>query len=419
MPTRSGRGGRRSCRRSSRCRRPRSARARADGIPSSRQTSSVTAWKTCSGGASPATSVATLRSAACSSASRRCSASARRCSVKSRTDRDDLVRAARHHPRLEPMPDAVDLELVLDRAHLRRVSSASRDAGDQSLGEIRRQDVAHVASDHLVGRIQEGRRVVRAHVEIGAVTCRRGYIRSGIASSRARSRSSTRLHGLEGALVRERETGRGADRLEQLRTQPQRAVVDEQRRPARPGGRSASRRASPPGRQRDRRAGAVDVAAVFASLRASSSDGSPSARRSASSQPGRRRPLAQLDEQLADRCARQAAPATASPRNAAGSASEASRPRPMPIDRRSRRERREARVRSRTAAGPPCRRRAPERADAALAARRRAHASGEHCRRPRRRCRPQPPLRAPRVRSRATRASRPKRRCADGRCASA
>ena len=48
----------------------------APGSPSSRPTSSVTCSKTRLGDASPATSVATLRSAACSSASARCAASA-------------------------------------------------------------------------------------------------------------------------------------------------------------------------------------------------------------------------------------------------------------------------------------------------------------------------------------------------------
>ena len=101
------------------------------------QTSSVTVWNTSSGGASPATSVATRRSAACSAASRRTFACARRCSVKSRT----IVTTS-----LSPLATIrdsfqwrtpPDLQLVLDRAPAvrqrpldapedRRVSSGGR-----------------------------------------------------------------------------------------------------------------------------------------------------------------------------------------------------------------------------------------------------------------------------------------------------
>ena len=129
-------------------------------------------------------------------------------------DRDDLAFAARNDPRLLPMRDSTDGELVLDRRHAADVQCAL-DGGEDGRRELVRQEVADVASDHLLRWAELGRVLVRPDVEVRAV--------AGNAEHRVGNRIEEgavplldELRGMERALVGEREAGCGAHGLEQL-----------------------------------------------------------------------------------------------------------------------------------------------------------------------------------------------------------
>ena len=269
-------------------------------MPSSRQTSSVTVWNTSLG--------------------RRVAGDQRRHAPQRRLllgepaqlrlrapllgevahDRHDLAVAARHHPRLVPARRRRRSRARTRRLHARRRRArarCTRATRSASSGGRTSRTLRPISSSGGEQQLRAGPRPARRG------RCRRAptrSIRSGIASSSARLRASIRCSVSQRPLVREREAGRGADGVEQLGAQPQRAVVDERadrlalvqdrrrdlrRRPDR------ACRAAPPRRRRSRRP---------RRSAASSSDGSPSARRSASCEVGRCAGLAQLDEQLAD-----------------------------------------------------------------------------------------------------------------------
>ena len=160
-------------------------------------------------------------------------------------DRHDLVDAARHHARFEVAPDAVDLQVVLERAHRTGLERAL-DAREHAFGHVGRQDVAHVRADVRRGRDQQRRRPGSAWTSRHVPSRLTRNIVSGIASSSAWLRSSDPLQRLERALVREREAGRGGDGVEQLGAETQRAVVDEQPDPLAADAGSASRPACRP-----------------------------------------------------------------------------------------------------------------------------------------------------------------------------
>ncbi len=100
-----------------------------------RQTSSVTVWKTSSGGALPATRVATRRSAACSAAEPLLLRLGAPLLGEVAGDRNDLAVAARNEPCLPPVRNAVDRELVLDHLHGSGLERAL-DAGEDGASEL-------------------------------------------------------------------------------------------------------------------------------------------------------------------------------------------------------------------------------------------------------------------------------------------
>ena len=268
-----------------------------------------------------------------------------------------------------------------------------------SLGELLRQDVPDVASDQLLRRAHELGRVVRPG--------RRGRCRHGHADHRVGDRVEQGavapldpLHRLERALVGEREAGGGADGVEQLGAQAQRAVVDER----------ADRLALVQDRRRDR---------------ASPGPGSASGLPLPVDVARRRRRRAELERRVAERppervlevgrlrrarAARRGArrppprdsrPCRSMPRNAAGRASAARRPSPKPATAAPGRERREHEPEreEQQAILPPISTGTSWRRAAGVAARARRD---EHDARPRARSRPRSRPRAPRARSRAT-----------------
>ena len=130
---------------------------------------------------------------------------------------------------------------------------------------------------------------------------------SGIASSSARFLCSASPAFAERTLVREREPGCRVDSVEQLRTEPQRAVVHEHSdRLALVQDRRRDADRAPLG-QRERRAGAVDVPAVRrgpAQPQRGIAERAPERLLEAD----RLRRIAQLEQQLADRRLREPSP---------------------------------------------------------------------------------------------------------------
>ena len=180
--------------------------------------------------------------------------------------------------------------------------------------------------------------LVRPDVEVGAV--------AGDAEHRVGDRVEQgavplldELRGLERALVGEREAGGGADGVEQLRAQPQRAVVDEH----------PDRLALVEDRRRDLHvAGARKARAARRSRRRSAVLGAAAGRARATgrralaaARPRGRRPLpgSRSSRSSSPTAARESRPCTSVPRKATGSASAASRPSPKPSQPGARRER--------------------------------------------------------------------------------
>ncbi len=176
-------------------------------------------------GRCPATRVATRRRAACSAASRRSSASARRCSVKSREIATTSLSPLGTIRDLLPVRNPADLDLVLDRvqaAGLEGSVDAGEDASRRVAGGARGCcGRSPPRADRQARRWSSGR--ISRQVPSRASRS----IPSGIASSRARFRRSTSCASCSARSFGEREAGGGADRVEQLLAQPQRAVVDE------------------------------------------------------------------------------------------------------------------------------------------------------------------------------------------------
>ena len=139
-------------------------------------------------------------------------------------DEDDLVVADRRDARLE-VPPFVERERVLDLVHPAGCEHPA-DAGHDLLADVGRQDLADVVPEELVRRMHEERLVAGLDVEVVPVVIEPEHEVGERLDEPAQPRlGAGQLR--QAPLALERESGGGADALQQVGVVEQRRVVDQ------------------------------------------------------------------------------------------------------------------------------------------------------------------------------------------------